>query len=194
MGWASAVGVMQQVSERLMHIGGLPEERQVVRGRSLPTWMNDVCAAASKQRAAWWHIYLDNFCSAERVVLGEAGDESQALHQAAEASWEAHGVLSAPDKRVCGAHEAKELGAYFSGKQKWMGADMERLLKTCKLSLFLSLRPHVKPKELQILLGRWVFVLQFRRAAMSHFRFSWDFINGKGSAAHLLPLVRRELL
>ena len=118
MGWASAVGVMQQVSERLMHIGGLPEERQVVRGRSLPTWMNDVCAAASKQRAAWWHIYLDNFCSAERVVLGEAGDESQALHQAAEASWEAHGVLSAPDKRVCGAHGSWE-PTFQASKSGW---------------------------------------------------------------------------
>lgn len=39
MGWASAVSVMQELSEHLLLDYGIPRERQVTRTRPLPSWL-----------------------------------------------------------------------------------------------------------------------------------------------------------
>ena len=46
MGWASAVSVMQEVSQALLNHGGLPRGEQVLRTKPLPTWLTEVLKAA----------------------------------------------------------------------------------------------------------------------------------------------------
>ena len=50
MGWSSAVGVMQQIAEAVLHCGGVPSELQIVRGRPVPPWMVQVEKEASRRK------------------------------------------------------------------------------------------------------------------------------------------------
>lgn len=60
-----------------------------------------------------------------------------------------------------------------------MGASCTRLLKTLQLTVHILSKPYINRKELQILLGRWIFILQFRRPGMSMLQDVWTMISGK---------------
>lgn len=128
------------------------------------------------QSSPFWHIYLENYASGQRVqgeLLETTGGE---LHRKAEEGWNDRGILTAPQKSVRRKPVATELGAYVQGERGWIGASPERLEKTIKLSLWLSTRSNLRRKTLQIAAGRWMHVLQFRRPAMSHFAGIWEFL------------------
>ena len=178
MGWSSAVGVMQELSERILHTGGLSSAQQILKTKSLPAYITDAVKKGDSQKRAWWHFYLDNFASAERVPVGEFGSEAQRLHNEAEEIWKEAGILSSEKKRVDAAKNIIELGAMIEGQHRWIGGAPERLLRVAKLSFWVCNKKRVSIKLLQIIMGRWVHLLQYRRPAMGHFEGAWELLRG----------------
>ena len=153
MGWHSAVGLMEEAAERLLLDSGLPQPSVVNRVSKLPRGFTEILGREVNQAEPFWHIYLDNFASGQRVRGDQDTTQGGVLHR-----------------------QALELGAKIHGRDGWLGVEPHRLLKVLKLSLWLAFRPNLRKKSLQICLGRWMHVLQFRRAAMSHFSAVWDFL------------------
>ena len=193
MGWSSAVGVMQFIAEEALLRRGMPTSSQLHRLAPLPEWMTTTCTTAESQQKFWWHVYLDNYASGEKVEKGNPpiGDKWQTK---VEDWWEAIGIVTSKKKTVTNATEASELGAYIDGSGQWIGGSCERLLKLCKTTLWALDHGTLGKKALQIVMGRWVFVLQFRRPAMSHFEAVWEWIGGKKKSTKLANQVKQELL
>ena len=76
MGWASSVGIMQEISEQILLRAGLPARAQLVRDRAIPPWMVGILHKSQEEGRAWWHVYLDNFAAGEVVAggMGNSGD------------------------------------------------------------------------------------------------------------------------
>ena len=191
MGWSSSVGLMQEISENLLLRGGLDPRRQVRRGSTLPEWMVEVIGAAKDDGAFWWHVYLGNFCAAEKVLPPEGAAGGEECHRMAEAIWDRAGVLSSAKKRKCAEQRIEELGAEVDGELGTLGGSNERLRKNCLATLWLLHQRFLKRKHVQIVAGRWVFAMQFRRPTMSIFNAVWSFVGGKKKCR--LDEVRREL-
>ena len=194
MGWASSVGLMQEISENILVQGGLQREQQVRRGNTLPPWMCDTLRTSRATGQVWWHVYLDNFCACEKLRPTSAAVLGDKCHQLAEELWSKAGVVSSEKKRRRVAEEIEELGAEVDGKYKTLGGSAMRMLKIAQLTIHLLSKPFLNRKHVQILAGRWVFLMQFRRPAMSIFNSVWSFIGEKlkekkQSIAH----VRQEL-
>ena len=62
----------------------------------------------------------------------------------------------------------------FDGQHGLLGCSTERLMKTMWASIHLLRQRGGTKKEMQAVLGRWIFVLQFRRAAMGILPRSWE--------------------
>ena len=192
MGWASSVGLMQEISENVLLRGGLDPRRQVRRGSTLPVWMLDVLRASKEEGAYWWHVYLDNFCAAEKVASPELGDRGDECHRLAEKLWENAGVLSSSKKKRKRAESRiEELGAQVDGEQGTLGGSSDRLRKICLATMWLLSQKYLKRKQVQIVAGRWVFAMQFRRPTMSIFNAVWTFVGGAGKCR--IADVRQEL-
>ena len=192
MGWSSAVGIMQQIAEEVLHGGGLPREGQIVRGSPVPPWMLTICKKADKEKRLWWHVYLDNFACGEKVREGQT-KRGRELQEQVESLWSAAGIISSQSKAVTGEPSATELGAFIGGAGHWIGAGPERSLKLAKATLFLLAKRHLPKKMLQILMGRWVFAMQFRRPFMSHFEQVWRAFGDSKKRKPRGELLRREL-
>ena len=193
MGWASAVGVMQQIAEEVLHRGGIPSTHQVVRGKPMPSWMVDVTAESERSGRIWWHVYLDNYASGEKLKPGGQA-QGGTMQKKVEELWESAGILSSKGKAVSDADKATELGAFIGGAGKWIGAGAERMLKLAKLTLWLADRRTLAKKSVQIAMGRWVFAMQFRRPFMSHFEAVWKSLGGAGTGRKKLRQVKMEFL
>ena len=173
MGWNSAVGVMEEAAENLLKDIGLQTVQSINRVQLLPAGFVEKMKAVEVQSTPFWHIYLDNYASGQRVQGKLEETLGGELHNLAETG---RGILTAPQKSVHRALVTTELGAYVQGERGWIGASPERLEKTIKLSLWLATRGNMRRKTLQIAAGRWMHVLQFRRPAMSHFSGIWEFL------------------
>ena len=193
MGWTSAVGVMQEIAERVLHAGGVPEKQQIIRGRPIPEWMVNVCQEAQKSEKVWWHVYLDNYASGEKVATGKEA-QGRNLQMLVEDLWEAAGIVSSKSKVVSEEGSATELGAFIGGHGNWIGAGPERLLKLAKSTLWILSRQQISKKVLQITMGRWVFAMQFRRPFMSHYERAWQIIGGKKGKRRKASELQQELL
>ena len=193
MGWASAVGVMQFVAEEVLLRGGLEAHRQISRTAPLPNFLTQCMDEANVKRQSWWHVYLDNYAGAERALRGQP-DESIQDQVLVERLWADAGIVSSKKKAVSGGSHGIELGAFIGGSGQWIGGSPERLLKTAKATLWLLENSRLNRKRLQIILGRWVFILQFRRAGMSHFEEAWRVIAEKRVTKKVWSEMKLELL
>ena len=84
MGWASSMGLMQEMSENLLLRQGLSLQHQVKQGRAIPPWMNEVLADSRRTSRYWWHVYLDNFRAGERCLPSQPERLGLQCHQEAE--------------------------------------------------------------------------------------------------------------
>ncbi len=193
MGWASSVGVMQEVSENILWQFGLGKQTQISRRKALPLWMVGILEKANEVGKAWWHVYLDNFAAGEISEPSErkAGDE---LHEMAEEAWASAQVISSDKKRKAAAVVAEELGAAFHGEQRVMGVTEERVLKLIQATLWIVAKPRMSKKLLQIVVGRWVHVFQFRRPAMGCLSTVWRYITRTGHQWDIQRAAKQELL
>ena len=193
MGWASSVGVMQEISERLLWMGRLPRSSQLVRSRAVPLWMVGLVKEAEDKGKAWWHVYLDNFAAGE-VVKDGFGFEGDRLHIMAEDAWERAGVLSSEKKKKKGVASVQELGAYIDGSERTIGPSGERVIKLLQGTLWLLGRRHLSKRLVQVIAGRWVRIFQFRRPAMAFLEEVWAFGTSMKFDQNLVLKVRIELL
>ena len=177
MGWNSSVGIMQMLSREVLLSKGLPPHLELHKGRSVPTWFMDVAQQATSQ-TSFWQVYLDNFMSAERSSTHYT-EYDVTLQNAAMRAWHGAGILTAEDKQVLGSLEAIELGIRFDGSRGLLGASPGRALKTWMSSVRLLQLNGGSRKEAQIVLERWVFLLQFRRAGMAFLSRAWDMVSAR---------------
>ena len=192
MGFNSSVALMQEISENLLLSQNLPKELRVSRGSPVPMWMTSLLEKGAKEKRAWYHIYLDNFCAGERIFPPDHGEQGSILHEKAEVAWRDAGVVSSEKKRKSAELTASELGSFISGTSKTIGVGIDRMLKLVHATLWLHSQKLLGRKLLQILAGRWIHVLQFRRPGMTVFDHLWKFMGGKKNKADLAE-VRREL-
>ena len=179
MGWLNSVGIMQEISERLLGSQALSVSHRIARGYSLPPWMSKVLEWAKEEDKSWWHVYLDNFASGERVKPPDSGDSALRCHQAAEQAWEGAGVVSSEKKRLSQAARITELGAEVDGEQGTLGVPTGKLLGIIQGTLWMIAQKYLQRKTVQVMAGRWVFALQFRRPAMGFLQKTWEFVGGK---------------
>lgn len=193
MGWSSAVSIMQELAGRLCTLAGLPLSHRVRRTAPLPSWMTDVLHSATALGKPWYHVYLDNFCAMEKQYAGLPELGGRTFHEALEESWARAGVLSSAKKRTSGAPVAQELGALIDGRSGIIGPSGERLLKLIQTTLLVLSKGKLRSKWVQVIVGRWVHCMSFRRPSMTLLDRVWDYISGKlvGPAAE--ARVRAEL-
>lgn len=178
MGWASSVGLMQEMSENLLTRQGISMQHQIRKGKSLPAWMNEVLVESRRSSRYWWHVYLDNFCAGERCLPSQPGRLGRICHEEAEAAWNSAGVISSAKKRKASERRIEELGAEISSHHRSLGASPLRWLSLIHVTLYILSKRYINKKELQVVLGRWTFMMQFRRPAMSIFDQVWGMSSG----------------
>ena len=193
MGWSSAVSVMQEIADRLTTIGRLPPENKIRRNHPLPCWLVDTLDKARNEQRAWFHVYLDNFCSMGKTTKGGLDEEGAGFHRAIEGAWEKEGVLNSISKRVSNASSATELGAELDGKIGTLGPTAERLIRLIQSTLVVIGKKNLNHKWVQVIAGRWVHILAFRRPGMVVLDRVWTFISKKQRSSALELAVRSEL-
>lgn len=193
MGWISSVSVMQEVSENLLLTGGLDPTGQIRRTKGLPKFMTEVSTQARGEKRVWWHVYLDNFAAAERLVPPEPARQGQICHQSADEIWAKAGVVSSKKKRISNSSRVEELGAEIEGEGKTVGGSTLRFV--IRSTLWLVKQKYLVKKWVQIVAGHWIFLMQFRRPTMSLFNGVWTFVSStKQASPSLVMKVRQELM
>lgn len=192
MGWNSSVGIMQMISREVLLCQGLPPSLELRKGNSLPPWFT-LAVTRSSSTTAWWQVYLDNFMSAE-LTREEKADINPTLQAAAMRAWSDVGILTAEDKQVLNSHCVVELGVRLDGLWGLLGASPKRVLKTLWASVHLLASERWDKKLAQIILGRWIFILQFRRAAMGTLSRSWETIEAKWPRPQQVRRLKGEVL
>ena len=167
MGFNSSVALMQELSENLLLHTQIPRGARISRGEPLPLWLTGALRQSETNGKAWYHIYLDNFCAAAKIDPPEFSREGNFFHLEAEEAWRRAGVVSSEKKRKSNEVQVEELGSFVDGRSLIMGVTMERSLKLIHATLYLVGRRFLNKKMAQIIAGRWVHVLQFRRPGMS---------------------------
>ena len=193
MGWSSSVSIMQEIAEHVALRGGMPSETQLVRGRALPPFLTSCIELGEAKDMPWWHVYLDNFCAGQKVLAEETSSAGQALHSRLEDAWSRSGLVSSAKKRISDATQVQELGAWVDGTNQMISVSGERLLKLVQTTIWALGGRILRKKVVQIVVGRWVHVLQFPRPGMIVLEHVWDFISGKASGPRVVAGVRREL-
>jgi len=191
MGWNSSVGLMQMASRQLVKRcqtwGAVELKRQALA----PPWFVDTVARAGPR--LFWQVYLDNFMAGEVSLKGLPDSASGDLHREAVRAWTREGVLCAEDKHVLSAQDATELGVHLNGEHGLVGAGPQRIHKLLVATLMLLGERLPKTKWVQIILGRWVFALQFRRPAMAVLSQSWNYGRKGQDRRRWWPVVKQEL-
>ena len=194
MGWSSAVSITQEIADRLTVIGRLPENHQVRRTFPLPSWILDASITADREGCAWFHVYLDNFCAMEKRWLEEGPGLAQDFHEMLERAWDRCGVLSSAKKRVSGAVDAQELGGEMKGVVGTLGPSSERLVRLIQSTVLVVSKRFLKKKWVQVVAGRWVHIMSFRRPGMIQLDATWDFVSHDWRRKWVETRVRSELL
>ena len=193
MGWLSSVAIMQEVSERLLLEEALESASQLQRNKPIPVWMTGLLKDARRDGRCWWHVYLDNFCAGQILEANEFTSGGDEMHWRAEEAWRNAKVMSSDKKRISGALRTEELGALIDGDSMVIGGSAQRFLKLILATLWVLGREHLSKKHVQIIAGRWVHVLQFRRPGMSFLEYTWEYVGTKRFSSELVLKVRREL-
>ena len=191
MGWNSSVGIMQQISRQVLLMRGLPKQMEIERVSGIPRWFTKAVAESSEQRA-WWQVYLDNFMSGESSSSSEPS-LGRFLQEQAMDAWDSAGILTAKDKQVLESSNVVELGVRFDGEGKLLGASPERVYRTILGTLHLLERHGWNKREAQVVLGRWVFILQYRRAGMGCLSRAWECVESFQPKPNQLANLRHEL-
>lgn len=184
MGWAAAVTIMQHI-HRGIALQGLPEDREVHRSRALPE-------VAKDGPSSLWNLYVDDFTNLE--VLEEesinqvkAGVPSEsAMQNAMQQLYQAGRVPYSSEKSSCREPVTETLGALVDGRRGVLGVSTHRALDLISLSIHLMSLDKVPVKWLQVYIGKFVHVLQFRRPLFGLIRHLWKrlqyFSSGRGLA------------
>eukprot|EP00438_Fugacium_kawagutii_P020226 Skav215398 [mRNA] locus=scaffold3390:148908:150442:- [translate_table: standard] len=115
------------------------------------------------------------------------------LHALAELAWKQAGVLSSDKKRRALETQVEELGAFVDGPSGYLGGSPERFVKLIQATLWVLTQPLLSKKLVQVVAGRWIHVMQLRRATMPLLEKTWAFASHKRLDQGIQTQVRREL-
>ena len=206
MGWSAAVTVVQHIHRNIaLKANVLPATRELHRQRSLPE-------KETRDLSSFWNLYIDDLTVME--IISEAGlkearasgDKSK-LQQAMESAYEDLKVPYSKEKASTREEVFEKLGAYVDGRKGVLGVTSKRHLELVSLVLFIFQQERVPTKWLQILLGKFVHIVQFRRPLFSCVKKSWQRLQSFQSGGplncgevdewfiilSLLPLARTSL-
>ena len=192
MGWNSSVGLMQMASRQLLLLSRGDWGGELRRNSLPPPWFVQTALRIGGEK--WWQVYLDNFMAAEVRSRGSQQEKlSEELHERAVTAWQDNGVLCAEDKHVKGSVDSTELGVNIQGDKGWIGGSPTRVHKVIAITLILLRHKLPKVRWVQIVLGRWIFLLQFRRPAMAVLSNSWNYMRAGHDRRRWWPVVKHEL-
>lgn len=96
-------------------------------------------------------------------------------------------------KRVSDAETIQELGAWIDGSSQTISVSGERFIKLIQATLYLLNQRFLGKKLVQIVVGRWVHALQFRRPVMGVLQEVWNFVSAAHPTPSMVLKTRREL-
>ena len=128
------------------------------------------------------------------MTAGPSMGSNVKLQQSAMKAWASSGILTAEEKQVLDSPEVVELGVRIDGQRGLLGASPARTLKTLWASVHLLRTSRWDKRLAQVILGRWVFMLQFRRAAMGCLSKAWETVETPWPRPHLVKTLHREVL
>lgn len=187
MGWAAAVTIMQHMHRNMaLNQQVLPLDREIHREKPLP---EKLTAAQS----TYWNLYVDDLTLMEIVSEEWLKEPDQGLgsvpklQQAMELAYDSLGVPFSKDKASSRELQCEKLGAYIDGKGGRLGVTTSRALDFITLGLYMLSCEKVPTKWVQILMGKYVHIVQFRRPLFSLVDITWKRINGFQGGGPLLP-------
>ncbi|CAK0884801.1 unnamed protein product, partial [Prorocentrum cordatum] len=155
---------------------------------------------ARTENQCWlaWQVYLD---SLDMLEVGPAVEmELLKLAGRPEAMWaalercEALGVPVSEAKAVVRDSEATALGDFVNGEQGAIWPPGEFCHRVAALTLYTLRRQRVAQKWMQVLAGRWVRMMLYRRETMTCCGEFWKFLVRMRGERALPDAVRRELV
>ena len=206
MGWAAAVTVVQHIHRNIaLKTEVLPAARELHRQRSSPQ-------KETLELSSFWNLYIDDLTIME--IISEAGlvearssgDRSK-LQEAMEKAYEDLKVPYSKEKASTREEVFEKLGAFVDGRKGVLGVTSKRHLEMLSLILFMMQQDKVPTKWVQILLGKYVHIVKFRRPLFSCIKKSWRRLHSFHAGgpldsgevdewaiiAFLLPLTRTSL-
>ena len=191
MGWAAAVTVMQHMHRNMaLRMDGLPVSREIHRERPMPE-------RETKLSSAFWNLYVDDLTIMEilneemmlELQSGSSGKMSE-LQDRMQKVYDRLGVPYSTDKSTCREERCEKLGALVDGAKGVLGITSVRALDFLSLCLFLLGQEKVPTKWMQIVLGKFVHLVQFRRPLFTFVKHGWRRIQ---SFSHGGPLDPHEV-
>ena len=177
MGWASAVGVLQHAHRRLalrsplVGGAGLLGSCEIRRDSLFPDL---------EVEGQLWSLYLDDTNLLEILekkvaaeLEGKAPEEQERLRRA----YHHWGIPVCPNKSLLRASKGEKLGAVLDGDKGLLKGATRRALESISLGLWILRQEFVPRKALQVLLGREVHTMQFRRPIFGVFDYLWKEIS-----------------
>ncbi len=163
MGWSAAVSVVQHLHRRMaLSPGGLTPSRELHREKPMPE-------KALGVDNSFWNLYIDDFTLLETMAaqdyesLSDSRDASSVAQQNIRGIYEGLGVPYSKDKGEVRVQVTDKLGAHLDGEEGTLGISQKRAVELISLGLHLCGAKHVPTKWVQIFLGKFVHVMQFRR-------------------------------
>ena len=190
MGWAAAVTIMQHMHRNMaLWSRTLPMDREIHRERPLPE-------RSTEALSSYWNLYVDDLTLMEVIseewFLRSGGDlnEMPELQKAMEAAYTSLGVPFSSDKASSRELRCEKLGALVDGSLGRLGVTTARALDFVTLGLYMMSQEKVPTRWFQILMGKYVHIVQFRRPLFSLVEYSWERINSFHSGG---PLTNKEV-
>ena len=154
MGFAGSAAWAQGLNEALSLRGGLPQGRRMVDGTVPPG------------RPPVWGSILDDIWAVDEVPELDAedaphGDAALWVEEISE-QWTREGIDENMPKRIHGFCSGEIQGAYFDGKDLWMGVFRPRRLKIIESGLRLVSEHRVLAKSIERWVGKLSFAQSFR--------------------------------
>ena len=177
MGWASAVGVLQHAHRNLALRNplsggaGLLGRCEIRRDSLFPDL---------EVEDRLWSLYLDDTnlleVLEEKVAKDMEGKTSAEQDQQREA-YQHWGIPVCPNKSLVRAAKGEKLGAVLDGDRGILKGATRRALDSISLGMWILRQEFVPRKSLQVLLGREVHTMQFRRPIFGVFDYLWKEIS-----------------
>ncbi|CAK0844516.1 unnamed protein product, partial [Prorocentrum cordatum] len=204
MGRVSATGIIQHIHRRQLRewvpgVEPLPVEQAHLRGA--PHLLKDIGELSGCRLIC--HCRPDQVCIDNLDLLDVADEVALAVLQSAgppeavplaRARCDARGVPPCRDQSVSRSLKSQAFGEPVGGDLGMISPPKDFACKLVGLSLFSLDREKVAQRWLQVLAGRWVRAMMFRRKTMSAFDHPWRAVVRRKGERRLPSPVFREIL
>ena len=197
MGWLSSVGVAQhlirELTLRAPKLGaGLPAAAELRRDTDLPK-----ASKAGRAAFEFWSVYLDDwdhFEAGEKAeILAAVGDVSH-WQRAVREAYAAWGIPRGEDKAICRSLRVERLGAFLDGVAGKATGTEKKLGMILSVALFFLQQGRPAKTLLEMVLGRLMHRMQFRRATMGTLARTWKYLRRWGMERAVPSEVEEDLL